>query len=400
MLPNHPDFNLLYTFFELGMIFHVVATALLLLLTKNFLQRAVKRNTHFKKTTHPQTVPIMLPIGAVTKHTEKSVRSLLEQEYENYRVILISETDKEEAAVLIRKLCAEYDHVSHIVAGPSERCSQKNHNLLAAIATIQPDENILVFCDSTHLARPDFLARLILPIITGETKLTSGYRFIQPEDNRMGTIIQMIAVMSLHMLYALKPISQPWGGATAIDRSTFFKNRIPDLWSRTVVDDYSMGPYLKSLGIHSLPVAEACLETQLSGQTVSGVSNWFYRQLQFFKFYTPLTWIAASVLPLFYLCMVTYIATALIIPSTPTARLTALLYLGTMTILGLWFTQIIPNELPRPKRIAAFFIFNILASVQLLRTWTSNTISWQSIDYHMSLGGGIIRTIRHNSRTQ
>ncbi|OIQ49041.1 hypothetical protein BerOc1_00960 [Pseudodesulfovibrio hydrargyri] len=388
MLPPQPDLVSLSLFARSGMALHILLLLLLLAGTRNFMRRAVRRDTPFKRP-GPVATALLVPVGNVTAQTEPGLRSLLEQDLDNYTVTLISRTGTEPAAQLIRRLCTEYAHARHVVAGEAGTCSQKNHNLLAAVAELGPEPEILVFCDSTHLARPDFLARLIQPIAEGGAKLASGYRFVQPDDTRLGTLIQMLAVQSIHMLYAIRPLSQPWGGATAIDRKSFQDNRIPDLWSRTVVDDYSMGPYLQGLGIRSVPVAEACLETHISGQSVRGAADWFYRQLQFFKYYTPFTWAAASILPLCYLGLIAWMAMALIAPAAMGDRADALLYVAALALIAPWYTSVIPNRAPLGRRVAAFFLFTLIAPVQLLRTWTSNTISWQSIDYRMNLSGGI-----------
>lgn len=387
-MPNPaPDISIAYAFFKTIMVLHLAGIALLLLLTRSAMRRAVKRDTPLNSTPFSGTIPLMVPVGNILPTTEPALRSLLEQDFVNYRVVLITATADEEAVPLIRQLCNDYAHASHIVAGNAQRCAQKNHNLLAAVAELHPDEEILAFCDSSHLARPDFLARLTEPLISKRALLTSGYRFVRPGDSRLGTLVHMLAVQTLHMLWSIKPLTQPWGGAMAVDRTTFFDNRIPDLWSRTSVDDYSMGPYLQSLGIRSVPVVEACLETHLSKQTLAGVSNWFYRQLQFFKFHTPLTWLAASTIPVFYLGMLVY-ALAILPTSVP-------YFLG-VALAGLLYARIIPNNASAIRHIAAYFLFTLMAATQLLRTWTSNTLRWQGIEYTVKAGGEISSIKRMN----
>lgn len=389
-MPNPiPDAVILETVFKAGLVAHVIGTLILLALTQKALRQAVQRDSSFTRTPPQATVPVMIPVGNVTPMTEPALRSLLEQDHPDYRVMLITGTSDEPASTLIQKLCTEYEHASHIVAGKADRCAQKNHNLLAAIPRLEPREDILVFCDSTHLAKPDFLARLVEPIVSNKALLASGYRFVRPGDARIGTLVQMLAVQTLHMLWSITAISQPWGGATAIKRVTFFDNNIPDLWSRTVVDDYSMGPYLQSLGIRSLPVVEACLETHLGNQSVADATNWFYRQLQFFKFYTPWTWVAASIIPIFYLSILAY---ALI--SIPTSAP----YFFAVALTSLWYTTRIPSTASAPRRIAAYFLFTIIAALQLLRTWTSNILDWQGITYKVRLGGEIL-DIKRSERT-
>jgi hypothetical protein len=136
------------------------------------------------------------------------------------------------------------------------------------------------------------------------------------------------------------------------------------------------------------------METHIADQSLCGASDWFYRQMQFFKFYTPLTWVAASVLPLLYLGMILLMAASLAIPSAPGDRTATILYLCILAAISPWYTGVIPSRTGPVRRAIAFLLFNLLAPLQLLRTWLSNTISWQAYDYRMGLGGEILEIVR------
>ena len=398
MTASPSDYTIVTSIIEGAMALHVLGFGLLLLITARFMRRAVRRDTPFTVPASMPGVGLTIPVGGDSPAIEPSLRSLLEQNHPNYRVILVTATRDEHAALLIRKLCDKYPHATHVTAGQASRCCQKNHNLLAGMAMTTPQDSILAFCDSTHVADPDFLARLTAPIAEGKAKLTSGYRHVVPGDNALGTLCQMLTVQSIHMLQGIKPITQPWGGATAIDRDTFLDNRIPDLWERTVVDDFTMGPYLQAVGIRSVPVAEACLRTPLSGQTLKGWDMWFFRQLQYLKFGMPLTWIAGTAVPLIFFCILAYIAIAAanILPGvTTSASLSfALAYLAALALIGAHYTRIIPNDAPLSRRLAAYALLHLSAAWGYMRTWTTNVVTWHNIGYRTKLGGEVVEIIR------
>lgn len=398
MTASPSDYTLATFIIEGAMALHVMGVGLLMLFTARFMRQAVKRDTPFTTPASMPGVAIIVPVGGKSPNIEPSLRSLLKQNHPNYRVILVTATITEHAANLIRGLCNEYPHASHVVAGQAARCCQKNHNLLAGLATTTSQDTILAFCDSTHMANPDFLVRLTIPIAKKEARMTSGYRFIQPGDDNLGTLCQMLTVQSIHMLLPIKPITQPWGGATAIGRAAFLDNRIPDLWERTIVDDFTMGPYLQTVGIRSHPVAEACLVTPMSGQTLQGWSKWLFRQLQYLKFGMPLTWIAGTIIPFLFLCIVTYIAAAVanILPgvTTPASLPFALAYIAAMLLMSARYTRIIPNSAPLSRRLAAYVILQVAAVWAYLRTWTTNVVMWHNIGYRTKLGGEVVEILR------
>ncbi|WP_319543135.1 glycosyltransferase [uncultured Pseudodesulfovibrio sp.] len=394
MLNISTEFATLGTLIQIAMAVHVLGILILLLLTKSFMRRAAKRDTPFAPPANAPATLMIIPASGTAQAIEPGLRSLLEQDYPNYRVQLVTASKDEPAAQLIKKLCKEYPHAHHVVAGNATRCCQKNQNLLAGLSTINKKETILVFCDATHLAQKDFLARLTAPIAHGKALMTSGYRFFRPMDDNIGTLTHTFSVQSIHMLQAVKPITQPWGGATAIDRATFFDNNIPNLWSRTIVDDFTMGPYLQKQGIRSLPVAEACLETRLSGQTCRNWNRWFFRQLQYLKFGMPLTWIGATIIPLIFLTIAAYTAFAFTGALGTSAAIASALYIAGLAMAGALYTRVIPNTAPLGKRLAAFFLLHVSTALGYLRTWQTNEVVWHNIRYRTRLGGEVVEIIR------
>ena len=189
------------------------------------------------------------------------MNSLLNQPYPNYETVLVTRDLEDPATPLVRALLARHPHSRHIVSGPAAGCSQKNHNILAGVGALDDSVEILVFCDSTHQARPNFLRELIHPLVTGAASLTSGFHRIIPGDARVPTLGMLQTVLTLHLLHGFAAIALPWGGATAMLRSVFHDYGIAGVLGTNVLDDFPLGQRLLRFGIRTMPVATAILDT-------------------------------------------------------------------------------------------------------------------------------------------
>lgn len=384
---------------EGAMAIHIAGAIALMAVSLSFMRRAIRKDVPPAPLSRATKVVVLVPVGMIVSNVEQALDSLLNQNYSDYRIIFISASTNEPAAGLINTICNKFTHASHVVAGKARYCCQKNHNLLAGLKEVQPEEEVLVFCDSSHIADPDFLRRLVAPIINEEALMTSGYHYIVPGDKRYGTFCHLLTVQTIHMLFqAIKAFAQPWGGAMAIRKSTFYTHDIPKLWSTAIVDDFTMGPYLESKGIRVTPVPDACLRSPMLGQTVRGWERWLFRQLQYLKFGLPLVWVIATALPILFLCILAYVIFALTSPLWGEVAfrypLVAGVYLSLQIAVGLVYTKVIPNDLPPGRRVLSYFLLHVVAVLSFLWTWTTNIVSWQNVKYRVKLGGEVVDIIK------
>ena len=123
---------------------------------------------------------MIIPITGDTPAVRLGLESLLAQDYPNLRYVLVTHDEADPATEVARSLIQGRDNATHLLSGPAVACGQKNHSLLAGLATVRDWADIYIFCDSTHLARPD-LARLLLePIALGKASISSGFHRIVP----------------------------------------------------------------------------------------------------------------------------------------------------------------------------------------------------------------------------
>jgi hypothetical protein len=343
-------------------------------------------------------VALIVPLTGNSPEMETALNSLLNQAYPNYETVLVTRDLEDPATPLVRDLLAHHPQSRHIVSGPATGCSQKNHNILAGVGALDDTVEILVFCDSTHRARPNFLRDLIHPLVTGDAVLTSGFHRIIPGDTRVPTLGMLQTVLTLHLLHGFAAIALPWGGATAVLRSTFHHYGIPGVLGRNVLDDFPLGLRLLRYGIRTTPVATAILETHLANQTLPGWNTWLTRQLLYLKYCLPGTWLAAA-LAGWVLAGPILLAALAVLGGVvglvdPPLALVSLGFLLTLTAIGTWCRTLVPHRVPLGPWLLGFYANIFMACWCYLQTWRTDTIAWRGISYRVAWGGRVREIIR------
>lgn len=338
------------------------------------------------------TLAMVIPMTGDTPVMRASLPTLLDQPGWTFAALLAVREEADPAAALARELAERFPHARLVVAGAATRCCQKNHSLLAGIRAAGDAPEILVFCDSTHEARPDFLTRLTRPLRNGEATLSTTYHRVLPEELRLPSLCHFFSAQLIHLLQNLPWFRLPWGGATAIRRGAFLRHGVDAIWARGVVDDFTMGPYLQKRGVRAAAVPDAALLTRLGRQSLKGWRGWWFRQLLYLKFCMPLTWLAATLAPL---CGAALLAFAL--AGMLRGGLAGWLYLGGLCALGTLLGGLCQRRIPFWRAGPGFVAMQILTIPCYLATWLTNTLRWRGIAYRARLDGTVAAiTHRHD----
>jgi ceramide glucosyltransferase len=342
--------------------------------------------------TYPR-VALIVPLTGDSPEMPAALTSLFTQSYPNYEVILVTRDLEDPATDLARHLLARHPRGRHIVSGPAAGCSQKNHNILAAIGILEESVDILGFCDSTHRAPPHFLQELVRPLVTGAAVLTSGFHRIIPGDARVATLGMLQTVLALHLLLGFGALALPWGGATAVLWSVFRDSGAARVLGGNVLDDMPLGLHLRRFGIRTVPVATAVLETDVAGQTFSGWNTWLTRQMLYLKYCLPGTWLAAAlavgVLAGPLLLSVPLGLGGLAGLVSPLLALASLGFLLALAALGAWCRSLVPQPVPLGAWLLGFYGNIGMAAWCYLKTWHTDIISWRGISYRVTWGGRV-----------
>ncbi|MGB8991626.1 MAG: glycosyltransferase [Desulfobaccales bacterium] len=338
-------------------------------------------------------VALIVPLTGNSPEMQAALESLLSQNYPNYETLFVTRDLGDPATALVQGLLSRYPRSRHIVSGPAAGCSQKNHNILVAVGALDDAVDILVFCDSTHEAPPEFLRELIRPLVSGAAALTSGFHRIVPGDARVATLGMLQTVMSLHLMHGFAAFALPWGGATAVLRSVFRDSGVAGILGGNILDDFPLGLHLLRFGIRARLVATAILNTSLSGQTLAGWSTWLTRQLLYLKYIMPMTWLAAALAgwvlagPIIFSVLAS--VGGLVGLVSPPLALTGLGFLAVLTGIGAWCRSLVPQKVPLGPWLLAFYANLLMACWCYLNTWRTDTIAWRGISYRVTWGGRV-----------
>ena len=191
------------------------------------------------------------------------VRRLLNQNYPDYRVVIVADsfddTGRQRLLDLLglkasaksvirlgRHDCPELAAISVsglqsldiMVAGACVDCGQKVHNLLFALEQCQERDEVLAFVDADALVAPDWLERLVHPLSLPKAGVSTGYRWLVPTDG--GFVGRLASVMNASVATLEGPPwrNSAWAGSMAVLRSNWAKFGLAQAWRGALNDDY------------------------------------------------------------------------------------------------------------------------------------------------------------------
>ena len=340
---------------------------------------------------NPVAVSLIVPLRGSDPELEPSLRSLLEQDYPDYEILLITDEAEDPAAAIIGRLLADSSRhasrsIRHIVAGPAQRGGQKNYNLLAGVRAAEPSRALLVFCDGGHWMPPDWLGKLVTPLIEGRAEVSTGYHDMLVPPGNTASAAQALCVLFLKALQHVPALAQPWGGSMAMTRNFYRRVHLEEYWSRQIVDDVSLARLLKSAGTRVHYVSAAMVKTPGGSTSWSDFPAWLYRQLFFLKIYFPLTWAAGGAIG--------YAAALGLVACLVAGVMKTPAYLAgpaIFTVLGAGLRRGHPSPGTWGAWLAGGWMALGAACISHARTLFSRQLTWRGIAYRVSRQGEVSR---------
>lgn len=337
---------------------------------------------------------LIIPVAGEHPNMEPALRSLLEQDYPAFSVWLVTESRDDPAAILIGRLKTDYPGIQHLVAGQAASCGQKNHNLLAGVKAAGTGASVYVFCDSTHLAEPDFLRCLVAPLALGEAAFSTGYHQVVPGDRRTATLGYAICALFMRFLQGMTLLTQPWGGAMAMSRDAFERYDVAGLWAANVVDDCSLGAWLNRRHVQVRLCAGALLRTRAAAQRFSVWRAWLERQILFLKFCMPGQWLALGLCAIIMLAPTLWAALAILrglmgIGGGMAPFLALCWFFLAAWAIGGW-RAFFTLEIPQGAWMMAFFCSCAMFALVYAGTLFRHRLVWRDKVYQVGASGRIL----------
>jgi hypothetical protein len=273
----------------------IVSQLLFLFQTCNNYRYAVKKYSKVRSWYRPRTV-LIVPCKGLDSAFEQNITSFFKQDYDNYLLWFVVGDESDPA---YGELCRLIDQCSKssmaqdaqvFVAGKSQTCSQKIHNLLYCYQRVGDDVDVLAFADSDICVQSNWLSHLVYPLRKSKYGAASGYRWYVPKQNNPASLALSAMNAKVAQLLGNTRFNQAWGGSMAIRVDVFRKLGLDKIWSKTLSDDLSLSVAVKKAGL-IVAFVPACLVASHEVTTWRQLFEFARRQFVITRISAPKTWL-------------------------------------------------------------------------------------------------------------
>lgn len=348
----------------------------------------------------PKSV-VIVPCKGLEHDFEENIRALFAQDYRDYEIIFVTESENDPAYPVLSRLIKNYSRRPGwlVVAGEAKGRGQKVHNLLAAVDmlnSIDRRAEVLVFADSDARPSKYWLSELVAPLGDKRIGATTGFRWYVPVRGGLGSLLMTVWNSSALSLLGERS-SFAWGGSMAIRRESFDRLNIKQVWQGALSDDYALSAALHGAR-QRIKFVPHCLVASHADATLGELLEFSTRQMRITRIYAPRIWQLACTSHLLYNLTfwggLAWLMAAAILGKLSfvlALLLTGIFLLGATTgwtravvatqllvsnrarIHKLWWAYVLLGPL-----VSLLYLYNVFASA-----W-SNRIVWRGIGYEMT----------------
>ncbi len=246
---------------------------------------------------HPPAT-LFLPVRGADHDLAANLRSLSEQAYPDYELVLVCR-DAEDPAIAVAQFTLGTKFRLIVAGPPPDDTGEKVHNLLEAVRQARPESEVFAFADSDGQVSAEWLGNLIQPLGGEAVGAATGFRWHFPEDGGFWPLLR--SAWDATIAGSMRPDGKnfAWGGGMAIRRETFEKARVAEYWKGTVSDDYRLTQAIHDAGMDLTFAPKAMVATTGSCSREEFLS-WTTRQLTITKVYRANLWTAGLVAHIVY----------------------------------------------------------------------------------------------------
>ena len=271
------------TFLWVWLVGHAIAVALVFAFT-------VRLGRPVRVGQRPPAAVVVAVKGHDYEFDEFLVR-LFQQDYPAFRVIFAVESADDVAVPAIEKYRAlAPDRVTLVVAERRKDEGQKTTNLRAAVATLTPEDEILVLADADIWPEPDWLSRLIEPLVAAEADTVSGFAWLIVKDGRLSSYVLTAMAASIATIPRLPMLNPCWGGSTAMRQQMFRDLNIAEKWRGTLSDDLQLTNVVQAAGGRIAAPREILLRTAVKTGGFAAVTAEARRWFMLVRIYMPVSY--------------------------------------------------------------------------------------------------------------
>jgi cellulose synthase/poly-beta-1,6-N-acetylglucosamine synthase-like glycosyltransferase len=246
--------------------------------------RLVRRSLGQPPGSYQPPAAVIVPCKGLDPGFDLNLTAFLTQRYPAYQLIFVVASEEDPAyRYLKERLKAPAARgpalkTALLVAGRSEARGEKVNNLLAGIAAVEPQTEVLVFADADATPREDWLKSLVAPLEDGRVTVSTGFRWYLPGES-FASQLRAAWDASIATMMGEHDHNFAWGGSMAIRAADFKRLRVAErYWASTVSDDYALSArpaagFASSLGASSRAARIRASANFCAGPTARSLSR-------------------------------------------------------------------------------------------------------------------------------
>lgn len=243
----------------------------------------------------PKTA-ILLALRGADPDLELGLRRLMTQDYPNYELHVVIDSETDPAWQLVQRAIAETGakHVKHTaLRDRPDQCSLHCASLVQLAEDLDESFEVFALADGDLVAHPTWLRELVAPIACGRADAASGNRWYVPTKGQFGSIVRYFwnaaAVISMHFF------GIPWGGTFAGRTKDLRASGLINKWRRALAVDAPIRTCWQEID-KRIEFVPSLIMPNREEIHVTPCFGFISRQLMWTRLYQPLAFWASIVL--------------------------------------------------------------------------------------------------------
>lgn len=237
-------------------------------------------------------VALIAPVKGADPELRRNLAALLEQDYADYQVVFVVESEDDPALPVIRKVAADYPHAETrvVIAGQATDSGQKVHNLLAATENLDDKVSGLAFVDADSRPPRHWLRNIGCRLYEPGYGAATAYQWFIPSKSTLPNLMLSSVVASAASLMGRHNHNLISGATWAVRRDVFEACGVRQAWRGTLSDDLVASRVIRSANLH-IEFEPNCLCASPGDVSFSQMFEFARRQFLIARFYAPKHWV-------------------------------------------------------------------------------------------------------------
>ncbi|MBQ6106654.1 MAG: glycosyltransferase family 2 protein, partial [Thermoguttaceae bacterium] len=265
------------------------------LLVFNYLlhQNQTSMRDFFEKDMESPPAAVFLPLRGVTPEIRLTLKSLMEQDYPDYRVFVILDHVEDSGYTTVRDILAEIDPEEkiielHVRSEYYETASPKTSSLIEYFRKTDSRFINYVLLDGDVVPYPMWLRDVTIPLSDPTVKAVSGYRWYPPVTYSIAENVRYLfnAVSWVWICFG----KYLWGGSCSFSRDIALSDTVINTLKVSIAEDSGLTAVMQREHWKTFAVPSVISVNQEETHNLFSVFNWLRRQVMWNYLSLPRNW--------------------------------------------------------------------------------------------------------------